>query len=113
VCSRRVCWNSWRRRSVRSVVGEVRVGEAPDLLQARNTCHRGSLTPAHASSSYRALLRLETMATMAGLDLPLSAIQEQIRRGIEIVVHQERGPDGRRRIVELAERDPHTRDGYA
>jgi len=53
------------------------------------------------------------MAMMAGLDLPLLAIQEQIRRGIEIVVHQERGRDGRRRIVEIVELDPETRDGYA
>ena len=105
--------NALRMRPDRIVVGEVRGGEALDMLQAMNTGHRGSLTTAHASSAYRALLRLETMVTMAGLDLPLSAIQEQIRRGIEIVVHQERGPDGRRRIVEIAELDPETRDGYA
>jgi len=105
--------NALRMRPDRIIVGEVRGGEALDMLQAMNTGHRGSLTTAHASSAYRALLRLETMATMAGLDLPLSAIQEQIRRGIEIVVHQERGPDGRRRIVEIVELDPETRDGYA
>jgi pilus assembly protein CpaF len=99
-------------RPDRIVVGEVRGGEALDMLQAMNTGHRGSLTTAHASSAYRALLRLETMAMMAGLDLPLAAIHEQIRRGIEIVVHQERGTDGRRRIVEIAELDPDAGDGY-
>ena len=93
--------NALRMRPDRIVVGEVRGGEALDMLQAMNTGHRGSLTTAHASSAYRALLRLETMAMMAGLDLPLAAIQEQIRRGIEIVVHQERDRDGRRRIVEI------------
>jgi len=105
--------NALRMRPDRIVVGEVRGGEALDMLQAMNTGHRGSLTTAHASGAYRALLRLETMAMMAGLDLPLPAIQEQIRRGIEIVVHQERGQDGRRRIVEIVELDPESRDGYA
>ncbi len=105
--------NALRMRPDRIVVGEVRGGETLDMLQAMNTGHRGSLTTAHASSAYRALLRLETMAMMAGLDLPLPAIQEQIRRGIEIVVHQERGSDGRRRIVEIAELDPECGDHYA
>ncbi|MEP7003678.1 MAG: CpaF family protein [Chloroflexota bacterium] len=106
--------NALRMRPDRIVVGEVRGGEALDMLQAMNTGHRGSLTTAHASSAYRALLRLETMAMMAGLDLPLPAIQEQIRRGIEIVVHQERDRDGRRRIVEIAELDAETgSSGYA
>jgi pilus assembly protein CpaF len=105
--------NALRMRPDRIVVGEVRGGEALDMLQAMNTGHRGSLTTAHASSAYRALLRLETMAMMAGLDLPLTAIQEQIRRGIEIVVHQERDERGRRRIVEIAELDPEAGDRYA
>ena len=105
--------NALRMRPDRIVVGEVRGGEALDMLQAMNTGHRGSLTTAHASSAYRALLRLETMAMMAGLDLPLPAIQEQIRRGIEIVVHQERDRDGRRRIVEIAELDPDAGERYA
>ncbi len=92
--------NALRMRPDRILVGEVRGGEALDMLQAMNTGHRGSLTTAHASGAYRALL-------------PLPAIQEQIRRGIEIVVHQERGRDGRRRIVEIVELDPESRDGYA
>ena len=105
--------NALRMRPDRIVVGEVRGGEALDMLQAMNTGHRGSLTTAHASSAYRALLRLETMAMMAGLDLPLAAIQEQIRRGIEIVVHQERDRDGRRRVVEIAEVDPEDGGRYS
>ena len=104
--------NALRMRPDRIVVGEVRGGEALDMLQAMNTGHRGSLTTAHASSAYRALLRLETMAMMAGLDIPLPAIQEQIRRGIEIVVHQERDRDGRRRIVEVVELDPDAEGRY-
>jgi pilus assembly protein CpaF len=105
--------NALRMRPDRIVVGEVRGGEALDMLQAMNTGHRGSLTTAHASSAYRALIRLETMAMMAGLDLPLPAIQEQIRRGIEIVVHQERDRDGHRRIVEIGEVDPEASGRYA
>ena len=112
VDTRTLLRNALRMRPDRILVGEVRGGEALDMLQAMNTGHRGSLTTAHASSAYRALLRLETMALMAGVDLPLSAIQEQIRRGIEIVIHQERGTDGRRRIVEIAEVDPDTGTGY-
>jgi len=98
--------NALRMRPDRIVVGEVRGGEALDMLQAMNTGHRGSLTTAHANGPYHALLRLETMAMMAGLDLPLEAIREQIRRGIEIVVHQERDAEGRRRITHVAEIDP-------
>jgi pilus assembly protein CpaF len=92
-----------RMRPDRIVVGEVRGGEALDMLQAMNTGHRGSLTTAHANGPYEALLRLETMALMAGVDLPLAAIREQIRRGIELVVHQERSGDGRRRITSVVE----------
>jgi pilus assembly protein CpaF len=101
-----------RMRPDRIVVGEVRGGEALDMLQAMNTGHRGSLTTAHANGPYEALLRLETMALMAGVDLPLAAIREQIRRGIEIVVHQERSPDGRRRIVSVMEMTPSGGDAY-
>ena len=92
-----------RMRPDRIVVGEVRGGEALDMLQAMNTGHRGSLTTAHANGPYEALLRLETMALMAGVELPLAAIREQIRRAIDIVVHQERGADGRRRITQVCE----------
>ncbi len=102
-----------RMRPDRIVVGEVRGGEALDMLQAMNTGHRGSLTTAHANGPYEALLRLETMALMAGVDLPLPAIREQIRRGIELVVHQERAPDGARRITAVMELLPDRRDDYA
>src|SRR5207245_7802169 len=83
-----------RMRPDRLVVGEVRGGEALDMLQAMNTGHRGSLTTAHANSAAHSLMRIETMALMGGIDLPLEAIREQIRRGIEVVVHQERDASG-------------------
>jgi len=101
-----------RMRPDRIVVGEVRGGETLDMLQAMNTGHRGSLTTAHANGPYEALLRLETMALMAGLELPLAAIREQIRRAIEIVVHQERGSDGARRITAVVEMSPVSGDDY-
>jgi pilus assembly protein CpaF len=92
-----------RMRPDRIVVGEVRGGEALDMLQAMNTGHRGSLTTAHANGAYEALLRLETMALMAGVELPLAAVREQIRRGIDVVVHQERTAEGRRAIASVSE----------
>jgi pilus assembly protein CpaF len=101
-----------RMRPDRIVVGEVRGGEALDMLQAMNTGHRGSLTTAHANGPYEALLRLETMALMAGVDLPLAAIREQIRRGIELVVHQERNDVGHRRITSVVEVRAGGRDDY-
>ncbi|TMD62179.1 MAG: CpaF family protein [Chloroflexi bacterium] len=100
--------NALRMRPDRIIVGEVRGGEALDMLQAMNTGHRGSLTTAHANGPYHALLRIETMALMGGIDLPLVAIREQVRQGIDLVVHQERGDDGVRRIVAVHET---TREG--
>ncbi|MDE3192483.1 MAG: CpaF family protein [Chloroflexota bacterium] len=97
--------NALRMRPDRILVGEVRGGEALDMLQAMNTGHRGSLTTAHANDPYNALVRLETMALMAGIDIPLAAVREQIGHGIDVVVHQERDASGRRRIVEVAELD--------
>jgi pilus assembly protein CpaF len=104
--------NALRMRPDRILVGEVRGGEALDMLQAMNTGHRGSLTTAHANGPYHALLRLETMALMGGIDLPLAAVREQIRRGIDIVVHQERDESGRRRIVNVVELDPDGSEPY-
>ena len=101
-----------RMRPDRIIVGEVRGGETLDMLQAMNTGHRGSLTTAHANGPYEALLRLETMSLMAGVDLPLQAVREQIQRAIEIVVHQERAPDGRRRITSVVEVRPSASAGY-
>ncbi|MGH2379086.1 MAG: CpaF family protein [Candidatus Limnocylindria bacterium] len=104
--------NALRMRPDRIVVGEVRGGEALDMLQAMNTGHRGSLTTAHANGPHHALSRLETMALMAGIDIPLEAVREQIRRGIDVLVHQERDADGRRRIVSISELGEGSRDGY-
>ncbi len=95
--------NALRMRPDRILVGEVRGGEALDMLQAMNTGHRGSLTTAHANGPFHALMRVETMALMGGVDLPLAAIREQVRQGIDLVVHQERGDDGTRRVVSVHE----------
>ncbi len=104
--------NALRMRPDRIIVGEVRGGETLDMLQAMNTGHRGSLTTAHANGPYHALIRLETMALMAGVDIPLAAVRDQIRHGIDLVVHQERDAEGRRRITRIAELDPSVEGGY-
>lgn len=95
--------NSLRMRPDRIIVGECRGGEALDMLQAMNTGHEGSLTTIHANSARDALSRLEVMVLMAGFDLPLAAIREQIASAIDIVIQQQRCADGRRRIVSIAE----------
>ncbi|MFP5406354.1 MAG: CpaF family protein [Gammaproteobacteria bacterium] len=95
--------NALRMRPDRIVVGECRGGEALDMLQAMNTGHDGSLTTVHANSARDVLSRLETMVLMAGVEMPMAAIREQIASAIDLVVHQARLPDGRRRIVEIAE----------
>ncbi len=95
--------NSLRMRPDRIVVGEVRGGEALDMLQAMNTGHEGSLTTIHANSPRDALSRLETMVLMSGLDLPVRAIREQISSALNLLVHQSRLRDGSRRITRIAE----------
>ncbi|NPV28908.1 MAG: CpaF family protein [Firmicutes bacterium] len=95
--------NALRMRPDRIVVGEVRSGEALDMLQAMNTGHDGSLTTAHANSPRDLLARLETMVLMAGMDLPVRAIREQIAAALDLVVHQSRLRDGSRRITHLTE----------
>ena len=95
--------NSLRMRPDRIVVGEVRGGEALDMLQAMNTGHDGSLTTGHANSPRDMLSRLETMVLMAGMDLPVRAIRDQISSAIELVVHQSRLKDGSRRITHITE----------
>ncbi len=95
--------NSLRMRPDRIVVGEVRGGEALDMLQAMNTGHDGSLTTAHANSPRDMLSRLETMVLMAGMDLPIRAIREQIASAIGLVVQQTRLEDGSRKIVKISE----------
>ena len=95
--------NALRMRPDRIVIGEVRGREALDLLTALNTGHDGALSTVHANSPADALRRLETLAMMAGVGLPLEAIREQVRRGIELVVHVARSPRGKRRVVEVGE----------
>jgi pilus assembly protein CpaF len=95
--------NALRMRPDRIVIGEVRGAEALDLLTALNTGHDGALSTVHANSPADALSRLETLALMAGVGLPHEAIAEQVQRGIDLVVQLERGRDGSRRVVEIAE----------
>jgi len=95
--------NSLRMRPDRIVVGECRAGEALDMLQAMNTGHEGSLTTAHSNSPRDTLARLETMCLMAGMDLPVRAIREQVASALELIVHQERMRDGTRKVVKVTE----------
>ncbi len=100
---RRLVINALRMRPDRIVVGEVRGGEALDMLQAMNTGHDGSLTTVHSNSPRDTLRRIETMVLMAGMDLPLRAIREQVASAIDLVVHMERLRDGTRRVVQVSE----------
>ena len=95
--------NALRMRPDRIVVGEVRGGEALDMLQAMNTGHDGSITTVHSNSPRDALSRVETMCLMAGMDLPIRAIREQMASAIQLIVHQARLKDGTRRITHVTE----------
>ncbi len=95
--------NSLRMRPDRIVVGEVRGGEALDMLQAMNTGHDGSISTLHANNPRDALSRLETMVLMAGMDLPLRAIREQVSSAVDLIVHQSRFTDGSRKISRITE----------
>ncbi|HET8975694.1 MAG TPA: CpaF family protein [Solirubrobacterales bacterium] len=95
--------NALRMRPDRIVIGEVRGAEALDLLMALNTGHEGALSTVHANSPEDALRRVETLALMAGVGLPHSAIREQLGRGVDLVVHLARLGDGARRVVEVGE----------
>lgn len=95
--------NALRMRPDRIIVGEVRTGEALDMLQAMNTGHDGSLTTAHADSPRDVLSRLETMVMMSGLELPERAIREQISSAIDLIIHQARMRDGSRKITYITE----------
>jgi pilus assembly protein CpaF len=95
--------NSLRMRPDRIIVGECRAGEALDMLQAMNTGHDGSMSTGHANSPRDMLSRLETMVLMAGVDLPLRAIREQIASAVDLIVHQNRLKDGSRKIVSITE----------
>jgi pilus assembly protein CpaF len=95
--------NALRMRPDRIVVGEVRGGEALDMLQAMNTGHDGSLSTVHANSPRDVLSRLETMALMGGVDLPVRAVREQIAAAVHLIVHQARLKDGTRRLTQVTE----------
>ena len=95
--------NSLRMRPDRIIVGEVRGAEALDMLQAMNTGHDGSLTTVHANAPRDALARVETMVLMAGYDLPLRAIRQQIASALDMIVHLERLEDGSRRVSAITE----------
>jgi pilus assembly protein CpaF len=95
--------NALRMRPDRIIVGEVRGAEALDMLQAMNTGHDGSLSTVHANSARDALSRVETMVLMAGYDLPMRAIRQQIASAVDLVVHLERLLDGTRRVVGVSE----------
>ncbi len=95
--------NSLRMRPDRIVIGEVRGGEALDMLQAMNTGHDGSLTTGHANSPRDMLSRLETMVLMSGMNLPVKAIRSQISSAIDIIIQQSRMQDGSRKITNITE----------
>lgn len=103
VTTRDLVKNSLRMRPERIIVGECRGGEALDMLQAMNTGHDGSLTTLHANSPRDALSRLETMCLMAGMDLPLKVIREQIASAVDVIVQQSRLRDGSRKVVAVTE----------
>ena len=98
--------NALRMRPDRIVIGEVRSGEAIDMLQAMNTGHDGSLSTCHANSPIDAIRRLETLVLMGDVALPLAAVREQLRAAVDLIVHVARQPDGSRRVVSMAEPMP-------
>ncbi len=100
---RQLVINALRMRPDRIVVGESRGGEALDMLQAMNTGHDGSMTTIHSNSPRDSLRRIETMVMMAGMDLPLRAIREQVASSIELIVHLERMRDGTRKVMSVSE----------
>ena len=100
---RQLVINALRMRPDRIVVGECRGGEALDMLQAMNTGHDGSMTTVHSNSPRDTLRRIETMVLMAGMDLPLKAIREQIASSIELIIQIDRIHDGTRKVVKVSE----------
>jgi pilus assembly protein CpaF len=95
--------NALRMRPDRIVIGEVRGGEALDMLQAMNTGHEGSLTTVHSNGPRDALARVETMTLMAGMDLPLRAIRDQVASALDLIVQLDRRSDGRRVVSSITE----------
>ena len=90
-------------RPDRIIVGEIRDEAALDMLQAMNTGHDGSMTTAHSNSPRDSLTRIETMVMMAGMEMPVRAIREQISSAIDLVIHQERLRDGTRKVIQVTE----------
>ena len=103
VTIRQLVINTLRMRPDRIIVGEVRGAEALDMLQAMNTGHEGSMTTVHSNSPRDTLSRMETMTLMAGMELPVRAIREQIASAIDLIVHQSRMRDGSRKVVAISE----------
>jgi pilus assembly protein CpaF len=103
IAIRELVRNSLRMRPDRIIVGEVRGSEALDMLQAMNTGHDGSLSTVHANSPRDALARLETMVLMAGYDLPVKAIRQQVASALDLIIHLERMQDGSRRVTSITE----------
>jgi pilus assembly protein CpaF len=95
--------NSLRMRPDRIVVGEARGGEALDMIQAMNTGHEGSMSTVHSNTPRDTLARLETMCLMAGMELPVRAIREQVSSAVHLIVHQDRLRDGSRKITKISE----------
>jgi pilus assembly protein CpaF len=100
---RQLVRNSLRMRPDRIIVGEVRGAESLDMLQAMNTGHDGSLTTVHANAPRDALARIETMVLMAGYDLPVRAIRQQVASALDLIIHLERLEDGTRRVTAITE----------
>jgi pilus assembly protein CpaF len=100
---RQLVINALRMRPDRIIVGEIRDEAALDMLQAMNTGHDGSMTTLHSNSPRDTLARLETMTLMAGMELPVRAIREQVSSAIDLVVHQERMRDGTRKVTYISE----------
>jgi pilus assembly protein CpaF len=103
IAIRELVRNSLRMRPDRIIVGEVRGAEALDMLQAMNTGHDGSLSTIHANSPRDALARVETMVLMAGYDLPIKAIRQQVASALDLIIHLERLQDGSRRVTSITE----------
>jgi pilus assembly protein CpaF len=103
VTIRQLVINALRMRPDRIIVGEARGGEALDMLQAMNTGHDGSMTTIHSNSPRDTLRRIETMVLMAGMELPLKAIREQVASAVDLIFHVDRMRDGTRRVVKVSE----------
>jgi len=95
--------NSLRMRPDRIIVGEVRGGEALDMLQAMNTGHDGSLATVHANTPRDAIARLETLVLMAGMDLPIKVVRQQVSSAVDLIVQQTRLKDGQRKVTAVTE----------